>query len=170
MDPAEALSAGAEIAATLAGFTGVVVVFGRGDIHQWPLVDRFRLRLMLLFSVLPLVLALFGLLLLAIGPPIGSIWRICSGAAALVLVAGGLYALRGFLTFRPKQFTAEGGAVAIFVIVVSTGAASLALQVWNAATWGIFWPFFLAIVLSMSSAVLQFVRLILSRPPGPPAA
>jgi hypothetical protein len=88
----------------------------------------------------------------------------------LLLLAGGLYALHGFLTFRPKQFAAEGGAMAVFFIVVGAGGGSLLLQIWNAGAWGVFWPFFLAIVLSMGSAVLQFVRLIVSRPVGAPPA
>ncbi|HEY2177439.1 MAG TPA: hypothetical protein VGH15_02560 [Caulobacteraceae bacterium] len=169
MEPAQALASTAEIAATIAGFTGIVVVFGQGSIHEWPLIHRFRLRLLLIFSVLPLVFSLLGLLVMAIGPAEQDRWKWCSGLAAALLLAGGLYAWRGFRAFAPRQFKAEGGGVAVFTLVALAGSATLVVEAWNAAALGAFWPFFLAIVLSMISAIVQFVRLVLSRPLIPPA-
>ena len=47
IEPAAALSTAAQIAVTLAGFAGVVVVFGRQALAEWSRVDRFRLQLLL---------------------------------------------------------------------------------------------------------------------------
>ncbi|PYL56901.1 MAG: hypothetical protein DMF31_11665 [Verrucomicrobia bacterium] len=66
MEPGEALSTAAQIAVTLAGFAGVVVVFRRESVHDWSPVDKLRLRLLLTNSILPLVLCMIGLLLLTI--------------------------------------------------------------------------------------------------------
>lgn len=56
MEPGEALGLAAQVAVTLAGFAGVVVVFRPASVHQWSSLDRFRLRLLLSNSILPLVL------------------------------------------------------------------------------------------------------------------
>lgn len=56
MEPGEALSTAAQIAVTLAGFAGVVVVFRRESVHEWSPIDKFRLRLLLANSILSLTL------------------------------------------------------------------------------------------------------------------
>jgi hypothetical protein len=56
MEPGEALGIAAQIAVTLAGFAGVVVVFRRESVHEWSAIDKLRLRLLLANSILPLVL------------------------------------------------------------------------------------------------------------------
>jgi len=57
MEPGEALSTAAQIAVALAGFASVVVVFRRESVHEWSPVDKFRLRLLLTNSILPLASA-----------------------------------------------------------------------------------------------------------------
>jgi hypothetical protein len=44
MEPGEALGIAAQIAVTLAGFAGVVVVFRRESVHEWSPPDKLRLR------------------------------------------------------------------------------------------------------------------------------
>ena len=68
MGPGEALSTAAQIAVALAGFAGVVVVFRRESVHEWSPIDKFRLRLLLTNSILPLAFCMIGLLLLTIEP------------------------------------------------------------------------------------------------------
>jgi drug/metabolite transporter (DMT)-like permease len=84
MEHGEILSTAAQIAVALADFAGVVVVFRRESVHEWPLIDKYRLRLLLTNSVLPLVLCMIGLLLLGIKPVPSGIWRWCSGIAFCV--------------------------------------------------------------------------------------
>ena len=81
MEPGEALGLAAQVAVTLAGFAGVVVVFRPASIHQWPSLDRFRLRLLLNNSIFPLAYSVFGIFLLTIKPTPETIWRWCSGVA-----------------------------------------------------------------------------------------
>jgi hypothetical protein len=68
MEPGEALSTAAQIAVALAGFAGVVVVFRRESVHEWSTLDKFRLRLLLANSILPLGLCMIALLFLTIEP------------------------------------------------------------------------------------------------------
>ena len=88
MQPSEALGIAAQVAVTLAGFAGIVVVFRPDSVHRWSPLDKLRLQLLLINSALPLVESLFGMLLLTLDPPPASIWRWCSGVSfsAQVLV------------------------------------------------------------------------------------
>jgi hypothetical protein len=88
MEPGEALGIAAQIAVTLAGFAGVVVVFRREAVHQWSALDKFRLRLLLGNSVLPLCLCAVALVLLTIEPVPTGVWKWCRRG------------LRGFLVLR----------------------------------------------------------------------
>lgn len=163
IDPAEALGIGAQVAITLAGFAGVVVVFGSSAVHQWSPVDRFRLRLMLLGSSLALSLCLLGMLLLAaeLAPPLA--WRASSLAVASLLLPGLIGNLVTFRRFPADELERTGASPAIFYASSALGFAVVALELGNAALLAAFWPFFLAIVLSLLISMLQFVRLILAR-------
>src|SRR6478672_7641204 len=100
MEPGEALGIAAQIAVALAGFAGVVVVFRRQSVHEWSPADKFRLRLLLMNSVLPLALCMLGLLFLTIKPPPVGIWKWCSGFAFVILV---LFAITNITIFRRLQ-------------------------------------------------------------------
>ncbi len=60
MEPGEALSTAAQIAVALAGFAGVVVVFRRESVDEWSPIDKFRLRLLLTNSILPLAFCMLN--------------------------------------------------------------------------------------------------------------
>jgi hypothetical protein len=163
MQPSEALGTAAQVAVTLAGFAGVVVVFRPDSVHRWSAIDRFRLQLILSNSALPLVEALFGLLLLSIQPPPVSIWRWCSGlgfAAQLVLIIS-----RGNPTRRISPDEIQKTNRLLFYSIASLGTAAMALQVINVALWNWFWPFFALIVIHLAAALAQFVRMVLLPPP-----
>jgi drug/metabolite transporter (DMT)-like permease len=66
MQPGKVLSTAAQVPVALAGFAGVVVVFRREPVHEWSTLDKFRLRLLLTNSILPLGLCMIALLLLSI--------------------------------------------------------------------------------------------------------
>jgi len=54
MQPSEALGIAAQVAVTLAGFAGIVVVFRPDSVHRWSPLDKLRLQLLLTSSALPL--------------------------------------------------------------------------------------------------------------------
>ena len=89
MEPSEALSTAAQIAVALAGFAGVVLVFRRESVHEWSPLGKYRLRLLLMNSILPLAFGTVGLLLLTIKPVLPGIWRWVQR-----LHVGGCFALR----------------------------------------------------------------------------
>ena len=165
MEPSEALGIAAQIAVALAGFAGVVVVFRRESVHEWSPIDKFRLRLLLMNSVLPLALCMLGLLFLTIKPLPGDIWKWSSGFALAIFV---LFAVTSVTTFRRlhlRQLQSYGRATHfVFYLFGILGTAVTLLQLYNAAILGAFWPFFTGIVFQLTAAMFQFMRIILMPP------
>jgi len=91
MQPGEALSTAAQIAVALAGFAGVVVAFRSSSLHEWSLLDKFRLRLLLGSALVPLFSCLFGMLLLTFKPTPFPIWRWGSGFSLLLICIFGFF-------------------------------------------------------------------------------
>ncbi len=142
-----------------------MVVFRPQSVHQWSPLDRLGLTLLLMNSVVPLVFALFGMLLLCIDPVPVSVWRWCSGFAFVTDV---LFFV--FMRNNPKRrlplnkMQMIGKFVFYGVVVMAT--TGVALQVVNFAVWNRFWPFFAAIFVHLTAAVIQFLRMLLIAPAG----
>jgi hypothetical protein len=162
MQPSEALGVAAQVAVTLAGFAGIVVVFRPESVHHWSQLDRFRLQLLLTNSTLPLAEALFGMLLLTIVPTPMSIWRWCSGVsfAAQLLVI--IYTRNPTRQLSPADMQSANKTV--FYGIAVFGTAAMLLQIINLIVWDRFWPFFALIVVHLVAALAQFVRMVLLPP------
>jgi hypothetical protein len=163
MQPSEALGVAAQVAVTLAGFAGIVVVFRPQSIHHWSALDRLRLILLLMNSAAPLILALFAILLLCVEPVPVSIWRWCSGLAFVtdVLVFVSMRTRWRFPlneTVRTSHFVLYPVSAMVMIGVV--------LQVINFAVWNCFWAFFAAIFVHLTAGVIQFLRMLLIPPAG----
>jgi hypothetical protein len=164
MQPGETLGIAAQVAVTLAGFAGIVVVFRPDSIHRWSALDKSRLQLLLMNSALPLAGSLFGLLLLALDPPPVGIWRWCSGVgftAQLVVIASTGNPMR-----RISRAELQNANKLLFYGIATLGMAAMALQVMNFALWNRFWPFFALIFMHLIAALVQFVRMVLLPPHG----
>lgn len=164
MEPGEALSTAAQIAVTLAGFAGVVVVFRRESVHDWPAIDKYRLRLLLMNSVLPLALCTVGSLLLSIKPAMAEIWRWCSGFTLAIVLPFAITTTRGFRQLDPRQLPRARGTGFGFYLFGLFGTGAILLQLWNIAMLNAFWPFFTSIVVHLLAAMFQFARIILIPP------
>ena len=161
MEPNEALGTAAQVAVALAGFAGVVVVFRSGSVHEWSNADRFRLRLLLSNSLVPLGLCLVGLLLLSAKISPDTIWRWCSGVAASVLFRMAFVYVRDFRRLPRAELQAAGASAALFYVGGVIGTLVTLLQLYNIAMLNAFWPFFVAIVTLIFAAMVQFVRLVI---------
>src|SRR5207249_2926068 len=162
MAPGEALGIAAQVAVTLAGFAGIVVVFRPESVHQWSGLDKLRLRMLLYNSIYPLAYALVGIFLLTTDPPPVSIWRWCSGFVLVAQVPGiiSLALIRRHLSALDMQ----GVTKSLFYPIAALGVVSLLLQVANLVVWNRFWPFFVVISLHLLAAMLQFLRIVLLPP------
>ncbi len=164
MSPGELLGIAAQIAVALAGFTGVVVVFGENSVAEWSAVDTLKLRLLVTFSATPLALCLIGLLLLATAFAEATIWCICSLLAFALAVPLSVNLARHYRAIPRGEFRSGGGSVAIFLTSNLFGIAVTLFQLVNAFALRQFWPYFLLIVGQLIGATVQFVRLVLFRP------
>jgi hypothetical protein len=164
MEPGEALSTAAQIAVTLAGFAGVVVVFRRESVHEWSPADRFRLRALLTNSILPLVLCMIGVLLLTITPAPKGIWRWCSGFAFTVSLLFAIMMAKIFVRLDLPQIQHEPATRFVLYLFGILGSAAIVLQLYNMVFFGAFWPFFAGIVFQLVTATFQFARMILLAP------
>ena len=162
MQPGEALGVAAQVAVTLAGFAGIVVVFRPDSVRHWSALDRFRLGLLLMNSALPLALAMFGMLMLSVEPAPASIWRWCSGVAFTAEVA--VFAFMPNPRRRLSAADLQAVNKWLFYGIGAIATAAAALQVINFAVWNRFWPFFTAVFVHLFAALVQFLRLILLPP------
>lgn len=162
MEANEALGVAAQVAVTLAGFAGVVVVFRPDSVHVWSRLDRTRLQLLLHNSLCPLAYALFGMLLLTIKPAPVWIWRECSLFGLLFQTPGAIIAFRNarHLTSEEKENTSK----TLLYGIGAMGVLTLLFQVFNIAVLNQFWPFFLSIVMHLMAGMLQFTRMVLLLP------
>jgi hypothetical protein len=161
MEPSEALSTAAQIAVALAGFAGVVVVFRRESVHEWSPIDKFRLRLLLSNSILPLALCVIGLLLLTIKPAPAGIWRWCSGTAVVIVLPFAITTSRSFRRLGRQQLQSALATGFPFYLFGILGTGAMLLQFFNIAMLNAFWPFFSGIAVHLLAAMFQFARIIL---------
>jgi hypothetical protein len=164
MEPGEALTTAAQIAVALAGFAGVVVAFRSRSLHEWALVDKFRLWLLLGSALVPLLSCLFGMLSLTIKPTPLSIWHWCSGFSLVLISAFGFLSRRRQSEAGPTLFKGIGAYRYVFYMVGILGTGVGLLQVYNALISGLFWLFYAAIIFQLAIGTLQFARMILLPP------
>lgn len=164
IDPGEVLGAAAQVSVTLAGFAGVVVVFGRRAVHEWSGVDRFRLRLLLTTSAQALAYCMVGLLLLATSLEAHAVWVWSSALAIVLYVPTTVIGLQSFRQLLPGELEAAGASRPLFYGISILSLVGGALQLYNIFVARDFWPFFFLIVSAILASTLQFVRMILAQP------
>ena len=167
IEPAGALGVAAQIAVTLAGFAGVVVVFSRRSFDEWSRVDRFRLLLLLTTSAHALVFCMVSMLLLATDLAAPAVWAWSSGLALAIILPTGALGMRTFTSFPRGELEAAAASKLLFYAVSSLALAGILLQVYNIFAARTFWPFFSLIVVAILASTLQFVRMVLARPGEP---
>ena len=163
MDAGDLLSKGAQIAVAFAGLSAVVVVRRGSDVHAWPQADKLRLKLMLTTSLFPLALCLLGLMLLSAGLAPATIWRACSGIAALVLLTGTLIFSWTFLNIPGRELRRVEASPSVYWSFSALGLLMCALEAYNALLLGAFWPLFAFVVSALLVTLVQFLRFIFTR-------
>jgi hypothetical protein len=159
MNESEVLIGIAGIATSLAGFTGVVVVFGSRREGNWHPGDRLRLGFLLEASLTGGGFALLALIVsnLPWGAPIG--WSLTGVAWSAHMVLS-LYASRR----RIRENLASHGDVDRVAnhLVAASFSALIVVQVANALLWHQFTPLLAALTMNLAGAAMQFARLIRS--------
>ena len=159
MDYPEALIGIAEIAGALAGFTGVVVVFGSRSEGSWHPGDRLRLGFLLEASLTAGGFALLALVLFSNLAQPAIAWSVASALWALYMVFSLYWSRRRIVENLEHHNDIDKFANrTVFVLF----AFLIVAQVFNVLSWQAFGPLLAALVVNLAGAAMQFARLIRS--------
>ena len=147
----------AEVAAALAGFSGVAATFGRRQERPWSDEERERLANLLNHSGIALFAALVPLVLALDGGFTPEHWLISSflwaGFASIGMGLGVRSILRGWAMFPVRRRVLALLQMAGFLLL-------LALQFWNAIVLQEGWPYLIALVGNLGFAFIHFMALV----------
>lgn len=166
MDAFDTLLTLSEVSLGLAGFAGIVVVFGRGPGELAP-ADSFRLLALVGCSLGTLFLSLIPIALNAVGLPEPELWQWSSAMMLAVAVPAHWSAFSRIR--RHMAEILEVIPVYLLPIGVFLFLANFIAQVCNAFGVGslpIFGVYFFGLILYLGFAALQFARMLFVRPGG----
>ena len=166
MEAADTLLTLSEVSLGLAGFAGIVVVFGRGRGVLAP-ADSFRLLALVGCSLGTLFLSLIPVALGFVGVPEPELWQWSSAMMIAVAVPAHLFVL--------SRMRRDAGEIleVLPVFLLPFGAflflANLTAQICNAL--GVAWSpsfgvYLFGLLLSLLFAAIQFARMLFVRPGG----
>ena len=115
----ETLRSVSEIAITLTGFTGIVVVFGQRSGGVWNPLEWIRLRLLLETSIGVLFLAWVPILLQQLSFTPYSLWRISNGIQAFIHLTGIIILMWRIRKLDPKYWPKEEKILVFILLPVS---------------------------------------------------
>jgi hypothetical protein len=158
-DPQGTLAIFAEISVALAGFSGIVIAFGRRKVGVLNRLETRRLTNLFILSGIVLFLSLIGISLLHLELADTSIlWRI--GSAVLFFLAMP-WLIWDVIRIRRLDKSERAGVNSIILFIFnSLAVAMLFLQLANWFYIEESWPFFLALSLIIAGAFQQFILLV----------
>jgi hypothetical protein len=159
-DPVETLTVLVEASVAIAGFSGVVIVFGHRATGEWSRIERGRFQNLLLTSFSVLFLSLLMLVLLHAGTAPGTSWRIGSGIWSIIAIQRIVVTIRDFGRIPREDPQRPGIMVPITMLGVSILVVLLSLG--NVFALMEFWPFLAAQVWLFGMACYSFARLLFS--------
>lgn len=157
MDYSGVLISLTEIAVALAGFTGVVVVFGSRTDDNWLPGDRLRMGFMLEASLTAGGFSLLALVLLSSLSDVSRVWAVVSGLWAVYMVYS-LYSSRQRIKENLAQHSDIDKTANHIVFILFSSL--IVLQILNVIIWREFAPLLAALVLNIAGSAMQFARLI----------
>lgn len=158
-DPHATLSIFAEVAIALAGFSGIIIAFGRRSSGALTPLELRRLSNLFVLSGFVLISSLLGVSLLHIKSlePV-TLWRTASAIAFLLVTPWLIFDWRKITQLEGDE-RAEVKAYVIYPFNL-LAVAILLLQIANVFVFGKSWPFFLALVVGITFAFQQFILLV----------
>jgi len=151
------LTALAEVAIAIAGFSGIVVVLDRSD-QPWSELDRARFTMLLQISLSCVFWSFFPILLHLAEVPPASIW-FWSSASWLIYM---LISLGSRIRQRPRseRLFDDPSVKAVLAFMFVGLAISVSVQVANVGWLRAPWPYVLAVLQGLLVACTFFVRLL----------
>jgi hypothetical protein len=163
VDETQALTAVAEVAIALAGFSGVVVVFRRSE-DPWLPEDRFRIAVLVISSFMTAAFAFLPLLLWGMVGAEHRVWQASSACWSIF----GIW-LIVWSRSRIARIVAEDPAVRERVspgvpnlMLYGIGPLFVLISISNAVLWGEFSPYLAVLVFGLVASGIQFGRILWS--------
>ncbi len=160
MDHEDILLTLAEVSVALAGFSGVVAVFGRRDPGTWSFADRFRFFALVHTSLSSLLLCIIPFGLLAFSLAEETVWSALSALFVVYNAVVGFFTSRHFLAASSSEraeFTS--GVMPVMFAIFSP---ILVLSIYNVAVLGTFGPFLVALIYLLVQSSFLFARMLVS--------
>jgi len=159
-DPHDTLSIFAEIAIALAGFSGIVIAFGRRAIGSLSVLEIRRLSNLFTLSGVVLTFSLVGVSLLHVSDIDPN--RFWSGFSGAVFLVAAPWLLRDVVKVSRLE-KAEKAQVNMLLLVFFNTLAVVVVILLQLYNWILLrepWPFFLALALITAGAFQQFILLV----------
>ncbi len=158
-DPHATFSIFAEVSVALAGFSGIVITFGRRTVSDLSQLELRRLTNLFILSGLALFVSLLGVSLLHLESLAEeSLWRV--GSAVLFLLAAPWLV---WDVLRVRRLEKQERVQVNPVILITFNLAAVAMVILQLVNWlhlAEAWPLFLALVLTVIGAFQQFILLV----------
>jgi hypothetical protein len=159
------LTALAEVAIAIAGFSGIVVALKRRG-EAWSESDKTRFSVLLQISLSCVFWSFTPIVLYLVNTSAVSVWGWSTGIWLMFVLGGIAYRLPRIR--RATSLDAEPPARVVMALMIGVLVISVAAQVANVGWLRTSWPHVLAILLSLLLSSILFVRL-LRRVIGPAA-
>jgi hypothetical protein len=157
----DVLSLLAELATAIAGFSGIVAVFGRRSAGKWSPAESARLVGLLWLSLTAALFSVLPLVLLSIPVSEPACWRMLSLLLAASLVRPTANVLRIISRTKATPIGERESSLATsWFFIVGDAAAIMALLV-NAVAWAVPWPYLAGILWALIQAAVLFARLVM---------
>jgi len=157
----DALSTLAEVAIAIAGFSGIVSVFGRRSLGQWSAAERTRLLGLLIISFTALLFCVVPFVLLSIPIPESTCWRSLSLLLGVTRLGHIALLLRVNIAERRIPLGEREVSVVLSAAFVTGDLVAFVALLANAFAWGVVWPYLAAIIWLLTEAAAIFTRLVL---------
>jgi hypothetical protein len=158
-DPHDTLAIFAEVSVALAGFSGIVIAFGRRPIGTLSKLEMRRLSNLFYLSGLGLIISLTGASLLHLNlSDLNILWR--WGSAALFFLITPWLVLDMLKVYRLDESEKAQVNPIVLYSFNSLAVAMILLQLANWIFLSESWPFFLALALIIAGAFQQFILLV----------
>lgn len=120
----------AEVAITLAGFSGVVVAFRLRGVQSWSRTELRVLWFLLTDSFLVLIFALIPIPMSLAGWSDGLIWGVCNALLGTYLIIGDVLAIRGELRDRAMRRLLTVPVITRILYGMAVGALAIGIALW----------------------------------------
>jgi hypothetical protein len=158
-DPHDTLAVFAEVAIALAGFSGIVIAFGRRSFGSLSVLEVRRLSN--LFTLSGMTLGASLLVMSLLHTPLAQsdqFWATCS---AVMFILSSIWVAWDMVKVgRLDETSRSGVSTPLLVVFYGLAIVGLALQVANTFAIRASWPFFLALTLLTAGAFQQFILLV----------